>query len=379
MASLQSEQQQQLTSNSNNSNELSSSSSLNTSSITSSSSIESTLDRLRESDTEIESTPKKMKLANSGNFRVVESKKLEERIGGILCCTVCLDLPQTAIYQCTNGHLMCAGCFAHLLADARLKDEQATCPNCRCEISKLSCCRNLAVEKTLSELPASCAYCNNLYARNCLESHQRNECIERPVKCNYQRIGCNWEGPFHELETHIDQCAHPNKPAKEIMPFLKEKDSKHEEERQSLLQLVNLLSFEKICFNDLQFKQYKTDEITPKLYFETNRFNAFFHQWVLKAHVNDNQKNPNLSLNRFISYQLILKSKLNNNQSSVDIKFCILKGPFGEVQINANMQSFEFTSSKTETEFIRLNIDSDDCNKLLAAKTINFRFFMFLA
>lgn len=26
-------------------------------------------------------------------------KKLEDRIGGILCCTVCLDLPSTAIYQ----------------------------------------------------------------------------------------------------------------------------------------------------------------------------------------------------------------------------------------------------------------------------------------
>ncbi len=26
-------------------------------------------------------------------------KRLEERIGGILCCTVCLDLPSTAIYQ----------------------------------------------------------------------------------------------------------------------------------------------------------------------------------------------------------------------------------------------------------------------------------------
>ncbi len=33
--------------------------------------------------------------------------------------------------QCTNGHLMCAGCFIHLLADSRLKEEQATCPNCR--------------------------------------------------------------------------------------------------------------------------------------------------------------------------------------------------------------------------------------------------------
>ncbi|KAL0166335.1 hypothetical protein M9458_038179, partial [Cirrhinus mrigala] len=44
---------------------------------------------------------------------------------------------------------MCAGCFIHLLADARLKEEQATCPNCRCEISKSLCCRNLAVEKAL--------------------------------------------------------------------------------------------------------------------------------------------------------------------------------------------------------------------------------------
>ena len=32
------------------------------------------------------------------NFYMVH-KKLEERICGILCCTVCLDLPHTAIYQ----------------------------------------------------------------------------------------------------------------------------------------------------------------------------------------------------------------------------------------------------------------------------------------
>ena len=131
-----------------------------------------------------------------------------------------LDLPQTAIYQCTNGHLMCAGCFSHLLADARLKDEQATCPNCRCEISKTSCCRNLAVEKTLSELPASCAYCNVMYARHCLDVHQRNECLERPAKCAYKRIGCSWEGPYHELDAHGEQCLHQNKPGKDILAYL---------------------------------------------------------------------------------------------------------------------------------------------------------------
>ncbi|TMW54201.1 hypothetical protein DOY81_000700 [Sarcophaga bullata] len=27
-------------------------------------------------------------------------EKLESRLGGILCCAVCLDLPKTAMYQC---------------------------------------------------------------------------------------------------------------------------------------------------------------------------------------------------------------------------------------------------------------------------------------
>ena len=129
---------------------------------------------------------------------------------------------------------------------------------------------------------------------------------------------------------------------------------------------------------DLQFKQYKTDDITPKLYFETNRFSAFFHQWVLKARVNDNQKNPNLSMHRYISFQLILKSKLSvSSQPTLDVKFCVVKGPFGEVAIDTAVHSFEFSASKMETDFIRLQIRTEDCNKLLASKAINFRFFMF--
>lgn len=54
------------------------------------------------------------------------------------------------------GHLMCAGCFTHLLADGRLRDTVATCPNCRVEISKNNASRNLAVEKAVSELPSEC-------------------------------------------------------------------------------------------------------------------------------------------------------------------------------------------------------------------------------
>ena len=83
------------------------------------------------------------------------------------------------IFQCINGHLMCCGCFNHLLADARLKDETATCPNCRCEISKNSCTRNLAVEKAVSELPSLCQFCSLELPRNSLEYHERELCQER--------------------------------------------------------------------------------------------------------------------------------------------------------------------------------------------------------
>ncbi|XP_013137039.1 PREDICTED: cysteine and histidine-rich protein 1 [Papilio polytes] len=108
-----------------------------------------------------------------------QCEKLEQRLCGILCCAVCLELPPAAVYQCTNGHLMCAPCFTHLLADARLRDEAATCPNCRVAISASSASRNLAVEKTVSELPSECRFCARLYPRHALQHHEDNLCDER--------------------------------------------------------------------------------------------------------------------------------------------------------------------------------------------------------
>lgn len=156
---------------------------------------------------------------------------------------------------------MCAGCFTHLLADARLKDEQATCPNCRCEISKTSCCRNLAVEKTLSELPASCAFCQVMFARHCLEHHQRNDCYERPTKCVYECIGCTWEGPYHELEAHAQQCSHPNRPAREVVNFLKQKDTEAEQDQHAMALLINYLSLEKVSFNGIHLSIFRIDQL----------------------------------------------------------------------------------------------------------------------
>lgn len=74
---------------------------------------------------------------------------------------------------------MCAGCFAHLLADARLRDESATCPNCRVDIAKNTATRNLAVEKAVSELPSECQFCAKEFPRNTLHHHEQQLCAER--------------------------------------------------------------------------------------------------------------------------------------------------------------------------------------------------------
>ncbi|CAH2286305.1 cysteine and histidine-rich 1 [Pelobates cultripes] len=174
--------------------------------------------------------------------------RLEERLYGVLCCTVCLDLPKASVYQCTNGHLMCAGCFIHLLADARLKEEQATCPNCRCEISKSLCCRNLAVEKAVSELPSECGFCVKQFPRSLLERHKKEECQDRVTQCKYKRIGCPWQGPFHELTVHESECCHPTKTGSELMEILGEMDQTHKKEMQLYNSIFSLLSFEKIGY-----------------------------------------------------------------------------------------------------------------------------------
>jgi len=332
-------------------------------------------------DDELEPCKKKARVDGSkddlkeGKDKTV-SEKLENRLGGILCCAVCLDLPRAAIYQCTNGHLMCAGCFTHLLADARLRDEIATCPNCRVEISKHMASRNLAVEKAVNELPAECQYCNQEFPRNSLDRHEKELCEERTTRCKYHRIGCPWRGPSHELILHQESCSHPLKSGAEVMEILRVFDQENEKEKKLYSSIFDLLSYEKINFNDLQLKPYRTDEFVHKLYYETSRFSAFNNQWVVKARINNMQRDPTQSCDRQITYQLILKTK---PASALDLHFVVLKGPFGDMKLNPQIHQFEFTEQNNESPFFVLPLtDTAEVNRLLAAKTIHFRLIVYL-
>lgn len=61
-----------------------------------------------------------------------------------------------------------------------------------------------------------------------------------------------------------------------------------------------------LCCVDLQLKPYRTEEFVHKLYYESSRFAAFTHQWVVKAFVNNNQRDPTQSSQREITYQVTI-------------------------------------------------------------------------
>ncbi|XP_023938375.1 zinc finger TRAF-type-containing protein 1 homolog isoform X1 [Bicyclus anynana] len=372
--------------------------------------------------------PKKRKTVAEGE----EIEKLEHRLGGILCCAVCLDLPQAAVYQCSNGHLMCAPCFMHLLADARLRDESATCPNCRVEISKTSASRNLAVEKTVSELPSECRHCARVYPRHSLQHHEENVCddrahpyrfsqtvveraplgavsglvrivarlywlllsalggsyrCERPAAaakrrrvrrltgCRYACLGCGWRGAARAAAAHEEACAHPRQSAADLVELLAQRERLNGERLQLHTQLLDLLSVEKITFTDLQLKPYRTEEL-HKLYYETSRFSAFGHQWLVKAFVNKHQRDPTQSSQREITYQLILKSK---PPAPLGVSWTWVRGPWGEARVAPALAAHAFREDEAAPARALPLADAADANRLLSNKAIHFRLIMFLS
>ncbi|XP_072943020.1 zinc finger TRAF-type-containing protein 1 homolog isoform X2 [Epargyreus clarus] len=321
-----------------------------------------------------EPSPKKRKSDSASDC--AQSEKLENRLGGILCCAVCLDLPQAAVYQCSNGHLMCAPCFTHLLADARLRDEAATCPNCRVEISKTTASRNLAVEKTVSELPSECKHCTRVFPRHSLQAHEEKICEERLTGCRYACIGCPWRGPAHEAGAHEAACAHPARSAADVLDALAERERRAADTYALYEQILDLLSYEKITFNDLQLKPYRTEEFMHKLFYETSRFTAFGHQWVVKAFVNKNQRDPTQSSQREITYQLILKSK---TVCPLQLQWVWVRGPFGEAALRAAVCAHAFRDDDAAPPRALPLADPADTNRLLSNKAIHFRLIMFLS
>lgn len=174
---------------------------------------------------------------------------------------------------------------------------------------------------------------------------------------------------------HEKECTAPSKRGAQVLEVMKSKEAKHKEELKIYRNILGLLSYEKINFNDLQLKPYRTHDFITKLYYESGRFSAFNQQWLIKTSVNDDERHPSHTTERRMTFQLALKSRVT---TPIDVHYLVINGPNSDVKINPQVYRFEFTEEKTESPYELLPlIDSAECNKVLANKTINLRLILF--
>lgn len=74
--------------------------------------------------------------------------------------------------------------------------------------------------------------------------------------------------------------------------------------------------------------------------------------------------------------QLILKTKTT---VPLNVHYLILRGPFGDMKVDAKIYKFDFTDQENESPYVTLPLtDTAECNRLLAAKAVHFRCVCFI-
>jgi len=118
-------------------------------------------------------------------------------------CVVCGTLPFKELFQCQQGHLICAGCYQIRVLDKMLGADMGTCSQCGVRIYRHQQYRNLVGERRLSDIVVACEKCEIQLPRGQLRLHGIKDCPKRLVTCKFKRIGCNWKGTIGVLEKAI--------------------------------------------------------------------------------------------------------------------------------------------------------------------------------
>ena len=127
---------------------------------------------------------------------------------------------------------------------------------------------------------------------------------------------------------------------------------------------------------DLQLKPYRTDDFITQLFYESSRFSAFSMQWTVRITLGGDQKNFPQSSRRSLQYQLIMKTTKPAN--AVCVHFLILKGPFGDINLNPVIYQHDFNSQELDSGYKELPLsDCGECNRLLSMKFIGLRVILF--
>ncbi|XP_031127079.1 E3 ubiquitin-protein ligase SINAT2-like isoform X1 [Ipomoea triloba] len=125
------------------------------------------------------------------------SEKMDRRLNNdvhqLLECPVCRNSMLPPIFQCPNGHTLCASC----------NGAQENCPTCESELGDIRC---LVLEKVAESLDLPCRYqsagCHDIFPYYRKLKHEKH-CRFRPYKCPYAGSECCVTGDIPALVNHL--------------------------------------------------------------------------------------------------------------------------------------------------------------------------------
>jgi len=124
------------------------------------------------------------KVENTETEKTTDNEKTQR----ILECPVCIELPKTPVYQCSNGHLVCNSCYSKI----------SNCPICRVYLNQHKPLRNLTAEQFLDDL------CNN---NNKVEQKPKVRRSSLRIPCKNALNGCELHWNTNgEAIGHLKSC-----------------------------------------------------------------------------------------------------------------------------------------------------------------------------
>lgn len=197
-------------------------------------------------------------------------------------CIGCKTLPFTALFQCQNGHQICAGCYMMRVLDKMLGEQLGTCPQCGVRIYRHEPYRNTNGELTLANAFVCCELCLMVVQRDHLRHHKTVTCLKRVVVCKCKRIGCPWKGHYgSEQRQHERKCEFRNKKGFELIETLRKMQDQRDAKRCLLGKVMKLLQLPLITVRMLQILP-QVDGYPCNVWVVGNKFDAFGQSWSVQ-------------------------------------------------------------------------------------------------
>ncbi|XP_060646702.1 zinc finger TRAF-type-containing protein 1-like [Drosophila nasuta] len=255
-------------------------------------------------------------------------------------CIVCNTVPFSKIYECNNGHLICAGCYQIRVLDKMLGSQMGTCSQCGVRIYRQRVNRNTDVEQQLAEAVVACEKCNMHLPRCQLRLHSLQDCCNRLTTCKYKRIGCKWKGKVGVLEeAHNENCEFRHKKAEELLKELRKMTEKRDKKTALRVNVMRFLQMPQITARMVHL--IPTDEtFLPNVFTTCQIIDAFNRRWSvefmwrtanLADEPNEEETDPCTLL-----FQLCLYNS-GIERSPLGLSYTLLSSTYSDIRFQANL------------------------------------------